>query len=306
MATSDKYTILVVDDEPDMHALSRLSLKKLKYKDKGVELAFAFTGAEAVAFMKAHPETAVILLDVVMETSTAGLDACQSIRSEIGNEFVRILLRTGQPGAAPEKKVIESYDIDGYLAKAELTTNRLYTAVRSALKTYSELLELQQHREILNFVHESVIALQNSDSLEGSLQQILETAVVIAPTPLAVLKLNLYDSEGGLQDYLLYTGTHAAGTELQAEAEAVTAAVESDPGALALQQAGNFEAGYLVPLHMTSQWGEGWIYLQGEHTAPLTLQTLPMLATHATNALYMHLLTHQKEMEQAFYPAVLI
>ena len=85
--SEDKYLILVVDDEPDMHALSRLSLKNLKYKGQGVTLAFASTGAEAVTFMQEHPETAVILLDVVMETSSAGLDACERIRAEIGNAF---------------------------------------------------------------------------------------------------------------------------------------------------------------------------------------------------------------------------
>lgn len=304
--SEDTYLILVVDDEPDMHALSRLSLKNLKYKGKGVRLAFASTGLEAVDFMQKHPETAVILLDVVMETSSAGLDACERIRSEVGNEFVRILLRTGQPGAAPEKKVIDGYDIDGYLAKAELTTNRLYTAVRSAIKTYSELLELQHHREILHFVHESVVNLHESESLESSLQQILETAVVIAPTELAVLQLSLYDSEGGLQEYLLSTGTEANSAPLQTEAEAVLHAVNANPGALAIQQAGHFSGGYLVPLNISQQWGQGWIYLAGQHEDPLTLQTLPMLAIHAANALYVHLLNHRTQMHQAFYPPVVI
>lgn len=304
--SEDKYLILVVDDEPDMHALSRLSLKNLKYKGKGVQLDFASTGTEAVEFMQAHPETAVILLDVVMETTSAGLDACERIRGEIGNEFVRILLRTGQPGAAPEKKVIDGYDIDGYLAKAELTTNRLYTAVRSAIKTYSELLELQHHREILHFVHESVVNLQESESLESSLQQILETAVVIAPADLAVLHLGVYDSEGGLQEYLLSTGTEAEGRPLHTEAEQVLNAVNANPGALALQQAGHFLDGYLVPLHISQNWGQGWIYLSGHHEDPLTLQTLPMLAIHAANALYVHLLNHRHHMAESFYPPMII
>lgn len=304
--SEDKYLILVVDDEPDMHALSRLSLKNLKYKGQGVKLAFASTGQEAVEFMKGHPETAVILLDVVMETSSAGLDACERIRGEIGNEFVRILLRTGQPGAAPEKKVIDGYDIDGYLSKAELTTNRLYTAVRSAIKTYSELLELQHHREILHFVHESVVNLQESQSLESSLQQILETAVVIAPSDLAVLHLSIYDSEGGLQEYLLSTGLEAGETPLHSDAEAILNAVNAHPGALALQQAGHFSGGYLVPLNISQSWGQGWIYLSGQHEDPLTLQTLPMLAIHAANALYVHLLNHRTQMDHPFYPPVVI
>ncbi|MCG8457093.1 MAG: adenylate/guanylate cyclase domain-containing protein, partial [Holophagales bacterium] len=73
----------------------------------------------------------------------AGLEACRVIRGELGNPFVRILLRTGQPGAAPEKKVIEEHDIDGYLAKGELTSMRLYTAVRTSLKAHGELMDLE-------------------------------------------------------------------------------------------------------------------------------------------------------------------
>src|SRR5438552_2082364 len=121
----DKHRILIVDDEPDMHAITRLSLKGVRHGSRGIELGSAVSGREAVEFLREHPYTAVVLLDVVMETETAGLDACRAIREELGNHFVRILLRTGQPGVAPERKTIEEYDIDGYLPKAELSSNRL-------------------------------------------------------------------------------------------------------------------------------------------------------------------------------------
>jgi len=307
MSSANKYLILVVDDEPDMHSLSRLSLKNLKYQDQGVELAFASTGQEGVAFMKEHPETAVVLLDVVMETSTAGLDACQTIRTELGNEFVRILLRTGQPGAAPEKKVIDDYDIDGYLAKAELTSNRLYTAVRTAIKAYRELLELQRHREVLNFLHESVTSLHLSESLEASLQQILETAVVIVPVDLAVLHLETFADNGNSHRYLLFTGTHPNEAEMEAEAQALVSRVAADPGALALQEAGFFADGFLVPLVLNRELGYGWIYIQGQLNDSLQLQALPMLASHAANALYSHLVTqHTQRDNTQFYAHVAV
>ncbi len=303
----EKYLILVVDDEPDMHSLSRLSLKNLKYGTQGVELAFASTGHEAVEFMKEHPETAVILLDVVMETSTAGLDACKAIRAEVGNEFVRILLRTGQPGAAPEKKVIDEYDIDGYLAKAELTTNRLYTAVRTAIKAYRELLELQHHREVLNFLHESVTSLHLAGSLEARLQQLLETAVVVAPSELAVLNLETFEETGNSRRYLLFTGTYPNETEMEAAATAVVSRVAEDPGALALQDAGVFGEGFLVPLSFNRELGYGWLYLHGLREDPLELQTLPMLAAHAANALYSHLVQERFQHHQSgFYADIII
>lgn len=282
----DKYMILVVDDEPDMHSLSRLSLKNLTYRGRGVQLAFASTGKEAVEFMQSHPDTAVILLDVVMETSTAGLDACQAIRQELGNEFVRVLLRTGQPGAAPEKKVIDEYDIDGYLAKAELTTNRLYTAVRTAIKAFDELVELQRHREVLTFLHESVTHLHEEDSLEETLQRILETAVIIAPCELAVLNLETFQESGDAQRYVLFTGADPDSEETEAAAASVVSQIAEDPSALALQQAGLFGEGYLVPLTLHRDLGYGWLYVQSTTDDPLMYQTLPMLTTHAANALY--------------------
>jgi CheY-like chemotaxis protein len=282
----ENYLILVVDDEPDMHSLSRLSLRSLKYRDRGVELAFASTGQEAVEFMRSRPDTAVILLDVVMETPTAGLDACQSIRQELGNEFVRIILRTGQPGAAPEKKVIEEYDIDGYLAKAELTTNRLYTAVRTALKAYDELVELQRHREVLTFLHESVTSLHTLEALEESLQRILETAVMIAPCDLAVLNLETFQESGDSRRYVLFTGTNPNSDETEAAATAIVSQIAEDPSALALKDAGIFGNGFLVPLVLHRDLGYGWLYVENSLEDPLMYQTLPMLAAHAANALY--------------------
>src|SRR5438552_7535019 len=144
----NKHRILIVDDEPDISMVTKLSLKGVSYRGRSIEFETAASGKEAIDAMKVRPDTSVILLDVVMETSTAGLDACRTIREELGNKLVRILLRTGQPGAAPEKQTIDEYDIDGYLPKAELTTNRLYAAVRTALKAYEELIELERHRQI--------------------------------------------------------------------------------------------------------------------------------------------------------------
>ncbi len=304
--SEQKYLILVVDDEPDMHALSRLSLKKLSFRGQGVEMAFASTGREAVEFMREHPETAVILLDVVMETSSAGLDACQTIRQEIGNDFVRILLRTGQPGAAPEKKVIDEYDIDGYLAKAELTSNRLYTTVRTALKAYSELLDLQRHREVFNYIHESITSLHLLDGLDASLQQIIETAVIIAPTDLAVLNLETFAASGELNRYLLYTATDVEPTAIENQAKAIVSDVNQNPGALALQEAGVFGKGFLIPLSLNQELGHGWLYIAGENFSALELQALPILATHATNALYQHLYNEAKSTHQGFYTHVSI
>lgn len=64
-----------------------------------------------------NPDVAVCLLDVVMETEHAGLETANAIRSMLKNTFVRIVLRTGQPGQAPEETIIAEYDINDYKEK---------------------------------------------------------------------------------------------------------------------------------------------------------------------------------------------
>lgn len=281
-----KLRILIVDDEPDIHAVTRLSLKGLKYAGHGVEFVTALTGAEAVALLKEHPETAVMLLDVVMESESAGLDACRTIREELGNRFVRILLRTGQAGVAPERKTIDDYDIDGYLPKAELSSNRLYAAVRTALKAFHELVELERNRQVLSFLHRSVASLHAFEPLDVCLQRFLATATAIVPTTLAVLKLETYEENGNPRTYFLHTSKDMDEEEAGAAASAVAERIAEDPGAKALRTAGPFADGVLVPIVLHRDLGAGWIFLRGQSFDSVVYQALPVLAAHASNALY--------------------
>ena len=286
IALPTKHRILIVDDEPDIATVTQLSLRGLRYREHPVEFVTATTGVEALAAMRARPDTSVILLDVVMETATAGLNTCRAIREELGNHFVRILLRTGQPGIAPEKKTIDEYDIDGYLPKAELTTNRLYVAVRTALKAYEELVELERHRYVFTFLHNAVAALHTFEPLEATLQRILTTAVAIAPSPFAVLDLETFEDQGNPRHLLLHLAANADPVQAQSAAAALAARVAADRTAHAPRNAGPFNGGFLVPMTLHRELGYGWIYLEGVAVDTLISQALSLLAAHAANALY--------------------
>jgi CheY-like chemotaxis protein len=278
--------ILIVDDAPDVHTVTRLSLRGLRYRDREVKFMSAASGEEAVQTMRAHPEVGVILLDVVMESKSAGLDACRAIREELGNRFVRILLRTGQPGEAPEKQTIDEYDIDGYLLKTEVTTNRLYAAVRTAFKGWEELVELERHRELLAAIHDCVVSLRSFEPLETSLGRILETAVAICPAPLAVLELQSFEKEGNPRRWLVYLSTDPDPPQARAAASAVAARIAQDPAARALREAGRVGDGLLVPLVLHRELGYGWMYLETTTAGSIAEKALPLLAAHAANALY--------------------
>jgi CheY-like chemotaxis protein len=134
------WNVLVVDDEQDVHAVTVLALKRRKWKDRPLALTSAMSGEEARAILTAPgaPQFNVALVDVVMETADAGLKLCQFIRANFP-PTLRIILRTGQPGAAPEEKVLNTYDIDHYLAKAEMTEGRLYGAIRACLRMSQDI-----------------------------------------------------------------------------------------------------------------------------------------------------------------------
>jgi signal transduction histidine kinase/DNA-binding response OmpR family regulator len=143
----------VVDDEKDVHEVSILALKRRTWRKRPFELVSCYSAEEARTMLAAGPPNRfqVALVDIVMETPTAGLELCRHIRSEYPHSL-RIVLRTGQPGVAPEEKVINDYDIDYYMAKPEVTPEKLYATVRSCLRSSQDIDTLLAFsRQLRNF-----------------------------------------------------------------------------------------------------------------------------------------------------------
>lgn len=148
------WKIIIADDEEEVHTMTRMVLRKFSFEDRGVELISTYSGPETIKVMEEQPDIAVILLDVVMETENSGLEVVKKIRETIKNPFVRIILRTGQPGQAPEDDVIRNYDINDYKSKTELTVQKLYTSIIASLRAYIDMRTIEHNRlgleEILN------------------------------------------------------------------------------------------------------------------------------------------------------------
>ena len=150
------WKLLVVDDENEVHRISHLVLRDFSFEGRGLEFFSAHSGEEAKRLIAQHPDTAVMLLDVVMETDNAGLDVVRHVREVLKNSFVRIILRTGQPGQAPEHSVVIDYDINDYKEKTELTAQKLVTTVVSALRAYRDMLIIESSRRGLEqIIHAS-------------------------------------------------------------------------------------------------------------------------------------------------------
>jgi response regulator RpfG family c-di-GMP phosphodiesterase len=140
------WKVLVVDDEPDVRQLTALNLRGFQFVGRPLDLIEAASAAEAKEKLRAHPDIAMALIDVVMETDDAGLKLVEHIRTELNNRMMRLVIRTGQPGIAPERFVIDNFDIDDYKDKTELTVQKLYTTVRSGLKGYRDLQTIELNR----------------------------------------------------------------------------------------------------------------------------------------------------------------
>src|ERR1700742_521539 len=171
-----KWKIAVIDDDQAVHEGTRFALSDYSLNGQGLEILSAHSAAEGRELMRAHKDIAAVLLDVIMETDVAGLELVEFIRNEIHNETVRIILRTGQPGQAPERRVIVQYDINDYKAKTELTADKLFTSLTAALRSYQQLERMVQTRRGLEIIIDAASTLYDFKSMqrlaEGVLTQI--------------------------------------------------------------------------------------------------------------------------------------
>lgn len=153
---NNPWNILIVDDDHVVHSITKLALQDFTYDHRKLLFISAYSASDAISIFETREDIALILLDVVMETDTAGLDLVKVIRERFKNNQVRIIIRTGQSGMAPARYVIDHYDINDYKEKTELTTDRLYITMRSSLAQYKHILELENKTKELNSINQNL------------------------------------------------------------------------------------------------------------------------------------------------------
>ncbi len=170
------WRIMIIDDDPDVHSATTFALGSLEIQHRALSFLHAYSAAEARDILQQETDIAIILLDVVMEQEDAGLQLVSHIRKTLGLSDVRIILRTGQPGYAPEIDAIRDYDINDYKTKSELTRTKLYTAVTSAIRSYEQICAISaSHRGLEQIINASteLMALQGLQNFaSGVLVQI--------------------------------------------------------------------------------------------------------------------------------------
>ena len=130
------WKMLVADDEEEVHSLTKTVLTDFVYENKSLEIISAYSGEETLRVLENNDDIVLVLLDVVMETDDAGLIVVKKLREELNNNLTQIILRTGQAGKAPELEVVKNYAINDYKEKTELTSQKLFTSIITAIRSY--------------------------------------------------------------------------------------------------------------------------------------------------------------------------
>jgi response regulator RpfG family c-di-GMP phosphodiesterase len=178
------WKVLLVDDEPDIHDITKLTLSRFRLDGRALSFLHAYNGAEAKEVLAREPDIALVFLDVVMEKEDSGLEVARWMRRDLDNQFTRIVLRTGQPGQAPEERVIVDYDINDYKEKTELDRTKLFTTTFAALRAYRDIMKVEEARRVQHNYREGlerVIAASShifqqrnlKDFASGLLQQVV-------------------------------------------------------------------------------------------------------------------------------------
>jgi len=172
----DYWHVLIVDDEIEVHSVTQLALDEIQIFGKKLKCHSAYDGQQARELLQGDISFAMALIDVVMESDQAGLDLVSWIREVNKNGHVRLVLRTGQPGQAPEKEVISDYDINDYKEKTELTSTKLYTLTYACIRAYRDIKALYENKKGLETIIQSsnkIFAHQSINSFtQGVLQQL--------------------------------------------------------------------------------------------------------------------------------------
>jgi len=279
------WNVLIVDDDESVHHVTRMVLNDFTVMERQLNLLSCYSGEEAKQLMASRDDIAVVLLDVVMESEAAGLQVAHYIRTQLNNLYTRIVLRTGQPGEAPEEKVIKEYDINDYKDKTELTSIKLKTLMFSTIRSYRDICTLNQSRRGLRRVIDAISHVNESRTLRKLASAVLDEIINLLGLHNEALyfhKVSAYAAS--IQDGTYHVLAASGGLESAENAtcieqlpEQVRKAFES---ATACKQSQIFKD-YSVFYTRSTQGSENLLYLQ--HDGVLTDLDKQLLEIYATN-----------------------
>jgi len=279
------WHVLVVDDEPAVHEVTKLVMAGFEMDGRPLEFTHCYSAEEARQVLSLPNDFALILLDVVMETEHAGLDLAKHIRDVIGNLNVRIVLRTGQPGQAPEEQVIKDYDINDYKEKTDLTRRRLITVFYAGLRAYRDLMRIESARQGLKRSVEAISQIYDSRSLRSFASAVLEQVNLVLDLHgqgLCASHLATYTANNGNGALRVLAATEAYSQLIEGEGLGkLPAHVHAAIDRALAQKAGHHEDQLYVGYFRTSAGSESIIYM--EFPEPISQSAQELLEIFSRN-----------------------
>lgn len=140
------WRVLVVDDNQTSLELNELNeqsdmvLTGIELDHCRVSLFFAASASEAqrVLAEHGHESFAVALIDMAMKDATADLRLVEHIRHTLGNQSMRLLMRTGANAVVAQDELIRRYDLECFYVKADMRTQALIDLVKVSLGRWQE------------------------------------------------------------------------------------------------------------------------------------------------------------------------
>ena len=280
-----KWKVLIVDDEEEVHNVTKMALRRFTFDGKDIEFISAYSASEGQKLLAENPDIAVILLDVVMEKEDSGLQMAYYIRNELKNQLVRIILRTGQPGQAPEHDVVVKYDINDYKEKTELTAQKLHTTLVTTLRSFRDISIIDINRRSLKQIIDSSASIFQLQSMTKFASGVLSQLVAILhlnPNALYCHASGFAATKKGIDDFcvLAATGTYEKmiGSKLQ---QNVGSKVGQDIEATFKQKQSLYFPDRFVIYFCSKQGSENVIYLDG--IAALSVWDKDLIEVFCTN-----------------------
>lgn len=104
-----------------------------------------------------------MLVDVIMETETAGLDLIRWVRQQPALAATRVVVRTGESGSSTPKVVLQDFEISDYWPKTAVLASRMQMQMAGLVRSYDELARLDkaraEHADEVRFANEALEAL---------------------------------------------------------------------------------------------------------------------------------------------------
>lgn len=179
----DVWQVIIIDDDADVHSATTFALSNFEIQNRPLAFLHAYSAQQAREILATEPHIAVILLDVVMEQQDEGLQLVHYIRDVLHRAEVRIILRTGQPGYAPEIDAIQQFDINDYKTKSELTRIKLYTVVTAAIRSYEQICTINASSSGLDKILRASTELMSLTTLEEFATSVIQRVASLFDLP---------------------------------------------------------------------------------------------------------------------------